>query len=142
MQNLNDLKTQAKRLRASLEAQGKSVSHSEALELVAKQLGYRDWNTLYASVGNRVAPAPVALGDRVRGTYLGQPFDGDVIGVQSLSGGRARVTLEFDDPVDVVTFDSFSAFRKRISATVDEKGRTKERTSDGAPQLELKALRR
>jgi hypothetical protein len=142
MQNLNDLKTQAKRLRASLEAQGKPVSHSEALELVARQLGYRDWNTLHASVGDRAAPAPVALGDRVHGTYLGQPFDRDVIGVQSLSQGRMRVTLEFDDPVDVVTFDSFSAYRKRVSATVDEKGRTKERTSDGTPQLQLRVKAR
>jgi len=141
MRSRDDLKAQAKRLRDTLSAQGKPVSHSEALELVAKQLGYRDWNTLHAAVGNRPAP-PLTLGDRVRGTYLGQPFDGDVIGVQSLTGGRVRVTLEFDDPVDVVKFDSFSAFRKRVSATVNADGRTAERTSDGKPQLELKVVTR
>ncbi len=141
MHSLEELKAQAKRLRGTLNAQGKPVSHSQALELVARQLGYRDWNTLHASTGNRPAPPPVALGDRVRGTYLGQPFDGDVIGVQSLTGGRLRVTLEFDDPVDVVKFDSFSAFRRRVSATVNSDGRTTERTSDGAPQLELKVVK-
>jgi len=141
MHSLDELKTQAKRLRGTLNAQGKPVSHSEALELVAKQLGYRDWNTLHASVGNRPAPPAVALGDRVRGTYLGQAFDGDVIGVQTLGGGRVRVTLEFDDPVDVVKFESFSAFRKRVTATVNDRGQTAEKTSDGAPQLELKVVR-
>jgi len=140
MHSLEELKAQAKRLRGTLAAQQKPVSHSEALELVAKQMGYRDWNTLHASIGNRPAPPPVALGDRVRGTYLGQPFDGDVIGVQSLSGGRLRVTLEFDDPVDVVKFNSFSAYRRRVSATVNSDGRTTEKTSDGAPQLELKVV--
>lgn len=141
MHSLDDLKAQAKRLRTTLEAQGNPVSHSEALELVARQLGYRDWNTLHAAVGNRPKPGPVTLGDRVRGTYLGQPFDGEVIGVESLSPGRLRVTLEFDEPVDVVKFDSFSAFRRRVSATVDESGRTKEKTSDGVPQMELKVVR-
>lgn len=141
MQTLNDLKAQARRLRDSLATQGKPVSHSDALELVAKQLGYRDWNTLHAAVGNRPAP-PVTLGDRVRGTYLGQRFDGDVIGVQALAGGRVRVTLEFDDPVDVVKFDSFSAFRKRVTATVNDRGLTAEKTSDGKPQLELKVVAR
>lgn len=140
MHNLEELKAQAKRLRGTLEAQGKPVSHSEALELIARQLGFRDWNTLHASIGNRPAPPPVALGDRVHGTYLGQAFDGDVIGVHTLTGGRLRVTLEFDDPVDVVKFDSFSAYRRRVSATVNNDGRTMERTSDGAPQLELKVV--
>ena len=41
-------KDQAKRLRASLAGRGVEVSHSEALELVARQHGARDWNTLAA----------------------------------------------------------------------------------------------
>ena len=44
----SDPKAMARRLRAELVARGLDVSHSEALELVAHQLGARDWNTLSA----------------------------------------------------------------------------------------------
>ena len=51
--------------------------------------------------------------------------------------GRYRLTLDLDEPVDVVTFDSFSAFRKRVHCTIDETGRTIEKTSNGRPHVEL-----
>jgi catechol 2,3-dioxygenase-like lactoylglutathione lyase family enzyme len=41
-------KQMAKHLRASLEQHHQPVSHSTALELVAQQLGYKDWNTASA----------------------------------------------------------------------------------------------
>ena len=41
-------KQMAKHLRASLERHHQPVSHSTALELVAQQLGYKDWNTASA----------------------------------------------------------------------------------------------
>ncbi len=133
---LEDLKQQAKRLRAGLGEDGDFISHSESLELVAKQYGMRDWNTLHAAVGNR-PPPPISVGARINGHYLGQAFVGEVLGVQSLSPGRTRITIELDDPVDVVTFDSFSAFRRRISATINSDGKTTEKTSNGVPQLVL-----
>ena len=79
------------------------------------------------------------LGSRVRGHYLGQPFDAKVLGVQALTAqpGHYRLTLHFDEPVDVVTFESFSAFRQRVNCTVDETGRTAAKTSNGRPHLEL-----
>ncbi len=137
--SLDSLKDQAKRLRASLAQEGQTISHSRALELVAVQFGYRDWNTLHAAVGNRPPFNPYMLGSRVSGFYLGQPFTGSVLGVQSLGGDpeRYRLTLHFDDPVDVVTFDSFSAFRQRVHCNVDTTGRTAQKTSNGRPQVEL-----
>ncbi len=45
-----DPKSMAKRLRASLADRGVELTHSEALELVARQHGARDWNTLAAQV--------------------------------------------------------------------------------------------
>ena len=137
--SLDTLKDQAKRLRARFADEMQPVSHSRALELIAAQYGFRDWNTLHAAVGNRPPFDPWMLGSRVRGTYLGQPFDAEVIGVQALTAqpGRYRMTLHFDTPVDVVTFDSFSAFRQRVNCTVDETGRTPEKTSNGRPHLEL-----
>lgn len=129
------LKTQARRLRQALAEDGDFITHSEALELLAKQLGYRDWNTLHAAVGNR--PSPPQLGERVSGAYLGQDFSGEIIGVESLSAGRHRVTIIFDEAVDVVTFDSFSAFRKRVTAIISDDGASAEKTSDGRPQMEI-----
>ena len=137
--SLDALKDQAKRLRARFADEGETISHSRALELVAAQYGYRDWNTLHAAAGNRPPFNPWMLGSRVRGHYLGQPFDAEVLGVQALTGqpGRYRMVLHFDEPVDVVTFDSFSAFRQRVNCTVDETGRTMAKTSNGRPHLEL-----
>ncbi len=133
--SLDALKAQAKRLRQALADDGDFISHSEALELLAKQMGFRDWNTLHAAIGNR--PTPPQLGARVYGAYLGQDFSGEIIGVETLSGGRHRVTIDFDEPVDVVTFESFSAFRKRVTAVVGEDGRSAEKTSNGRPQMEI-----
>lgn len=137
--SLEALKDQAKRLRTSLHSQGNDVSHSKSLELIAAQFGFRDWNTLHAAVGNRPPLNPYMLGSKVRGHYLGQPFEAEILGVQTVGAGssRYRLTLNFDEPVDVVTFDSFSAFRKRVNCTVDGTGRTSERTSNGRPHLEL-----
>jgi hypothetical protein len=136
---LDALKDQARRLRKRFVDDGQAIGHARALELIAAQYGFRDWNTLHAKVGNRPPFNPWMLGARVRGHYLGQPFDAEVRGVQALSAepGRYRLTLHFDEPVDVVTFESFSAFRQRVSCTVDETGRSRERTSDGRPHLEL-----
>ena len=72
------------------------------------------------------------------GHYLGQGFEADVIGVQILATpGRYRITLDFDEPVDVVTFASFSSFRKRVSCVIDRHGVTAEKISDGRPHLRL-----
>lgn len=137
--SLEALKDQAKRLRNRLQAEGQAVSHSKSLELIAVQMGFRDWNTLHARVGNRPPFNPYMLGSKLSGYYLGQPFEAEILGVQSLGGSpeRYRLTLHFDQPVDVVTFESFSAFRQRIHCNVDETGRTTEKTSNGRPQVEL-----
>ncbi|SLN76797.1 glyoxalase superfamily protein [Oceanibacterium hippocampi] len=137
--SLEDLKDQARRLRAELARSGQDISHGRALELIASQHGFRDWNTLHARVGNGPPVCPVKPGDRVAGQYLGQDFKGEVVGVQILAGAsRYRIAVHFDEPVDVVTFESFSNFRRRVSCTIDETGRTQERTSNGKPHMVLK----
>lgn len=134
--SLDAAKTQAKALRAALAADGRDISHAEALELVARTHGCRDWNTFHARAGNR-PHCPVVLGQIVEGRYLKQPFLAEVIGVRELSEGRYEVELDLDQPVDVVTFDSFSNFRKRIRKVVGPDGRSFDTTSDGAPHLRL-----
>jgi len=63
--SLDSLKTQAKSLRQSLAETGHNVSHAQSLELLAKQLGHRDWNTLHAKVGN-APPVLFQVGQTVR----------------------------------------------------------------------------
>ena len=133
---MESAKAQARALRLALEAEGREISHSGALELVAKSHGYRDWNTLHAAFGNGPVP-PVVLGQVVEGGYLKQRFLAEVIGIVQLSPGRYEVTLQLDQPVDVVTFDSFSNFRSRIRKVVGSDGRSFDVTSDGVPHLVL-----
>lgn len=138
--NILELKTQAKRLRQAMASRGTPLGHSAALELVAQSHGVRDWNTLSAQAG-RAAPAadkpPFAVGEPVRGRYLGQPFEGRLLSLTAMAGGFYRVVIHFDQPVDVVTFDSFSAFRRRITAVVDAKGVSPRKTSNGLPHLAI-----
>ncbi len=134
---LAELKVQAKSLRAALAGSGHAVSHSQSLELLARQLGHRDWNTLHASVGN-APPVPFHLGQQVAGSYLGQRFRGEIIGLREMAGGaHFQLTLRFDSPVDVIRFESMSNFRSQVSVVIDRTGRTLAKTSDGEPHLVL-----
>ena len=133
--NRDQAKAWARELRAELALAGTPISHAEALERVAHELGYRDWNTASARLSNE-PEIPLMVGDQVAGRYLKKPFTGRVLAVSELAGGTAfDVTLEFDEPVDVVEFDSFSAFRRRINATVSSGGVSFAKTSDGVPHL-------
>ena len=137
--SIDELKAQAKRLRQAMAERGGDIAHSAALELVAKQYGLCDWNTLSALAAkpNAVPSAPLAVGTAVRGRYLNQPFTGKVLALSEQSGGLHRITIHFDAPVDVVTFESFSAFRQRINAQIDANGISPRKTSDGVPHLVL-----
>jgi len=56
--------------------------------------------------------------------------------VASRSGTEGvQLTLQFDTPVDVVQFDSFSSFRSRVHGFVGPDGRSPRKTSDGVPHL-------
>ncbi|KAA1177957.1 hypothetical protein FP026_22405 [Rhizobium tropici] len=137
--SIDELKAQARRLRQAMAERGDDMSHSMALELVAKQHGLRDWNTLsaLATKSNDGPDAPFDVGSAVRGRYLNQPFTGKVLAMSAKSGGLYRITIHFDEPVDVVEFESFSAFRQRINAQVDADGISPRKTSNGVPHLVL-----
>lgn len=130
-----DLKTEAREYRAAQLEAGRPISNAQSLEMVARFHGFRDWNT-----ANGVLPVtrgPVfAVSQRVTGTYLKQTFAGTIIGVAALgSGDMFKLTIQFDEPVDVVAFESFSAFRHRVVVTVNRDGISPNRTSDGEPHL-------
>ncbi len=50
MRTYKDAKAMAKSLRDSLAAKSVSLSHSDCLEIVARQFGFVDWNTLSAKL--------------------------------------------------------------------------------------------
>ncbi|WP_102107875.1 glyoxalase superfamily protein [Oceaniglobus roseus] len=134
---LDTVKAQARALRQALEADGTPVSHAQALELVARQHRARDWNTLRARLAQRNAPPELALGDRVTGLYLGQAYSGEIIALSGPADLRT-VEIRLDRPVDTVRFASFSNWRHRIRGTVDAEGRSRRKTSDGAPQMTVR----
>ncbi|WP_198670679.1 glyoxalase superfamily protein [Oceanicella sp. SM1341] len=126
--------------------------HAQALELLARPHGARDWNTLHArladartggaeSAAQAVAPGPFRLDQRVRGLYLGQPFCGEIVALAATGESAFRLELALDSPVDTVRCARFPNLRRRIRATVGADGRSPRRTGDGAPQLILERAR-
>ena len=112
-----------------------ALSYGAALEQVAHDMGFRDWNTASARLSN----APDAcwqVGERVSGAYLKHAFAGRVHAVRELQDGAGyELTLHFDAPVDVVEWDSFSSHRQRVTAYVSPEGVSWTKTSDGVPHL-------
>lgn len=132
-----EAKARAKAIRAELTSQNITISHCAALERVAKEQGFDSWNVLSARLSNEPL-IPLQVGSRVSGTYLKQPFVGTVHGLQNLSaGGSFKIAIDFDEPVDVSAFESFSIFRTRIHATISPEHKSYTKTSDGAPHLEI-----
>lgn len=136
----SDLKAEARDWRAAQAGDGNTVTHSQALEMVSRFHGFRDWNTANAILPDTRAPL-FAVGQRVEGIYLKQAFSGTIIGVAALSSSDLfRLTVQFDEPVDVVTFESFSAFRQRVDVTVNREGISPSRTSDGQPHMTVRTV--
>ena len=136
---IDELKLQARRLRQAMNDHGDAISHSTALELIAKQYGMRDWNTLSALAAkmSNDTKLPLVIGATISGRYLNQTFTGKILTITERSDGLYEISIHFDKPVDVVTFESFSAFRQRITALVDHTGISPRKTSNGLSQLIL-----
>lgn len=132
---ISDLKTEAREYRAAQLDAGRPLTHAQSLEMVARFHGFRDWNTASGVLPITRGPT-FAVSQRIEGNFLKQPFTGTIIGVAALGAGDLfKLTVQFDTPVDVVTFDSFSAYRHRVDATVDRNGVSPSRTSDGEPHM-------
>jgi len=59
MRSFRDAKLMAKSLREAMAARQVPLSHSETLEIVARQFGYDDWNVLAAKIGEAAPEEPV-----------------------------------------------------------------------------------
>jgi len=129
-------RVQAKARARQLKAEhGTTLNLATALEIVAKEMGFRDWNTASARLSNG-PETNWQVGERVSGQYLKRPFTGRIHGVRELQAGSGyEVTIHFDEPVDVVDWESFSALRQRVKAFVSPEGVSWSKTSDGVPHL-------
>src|SRR5690554_735832 len=67
----SDLKAEARIWRAEQAEAGHPVTHSQALEMVARFHGFRDWNTASGVLPVTRGPA-YSVGQRVEGSYLKQ----------------------------------------------------------------------
>jgi hypothetical protein len=65
MPTIDQAKTMAKRLRSALASNTIEVTHGTGLELVAAQLGHRDWNTAAATLASD-QPGPLSFEQAVR----------------------------------------------------------------------------
>ena len=135
LQTVADAKSRAKALRSALAAMGTPITHTRALELVAHENGARDWNTLQAKL-SRVTLKPFTLNTTVTGRYMGQPFSGRIMALAK-AGANTQISIQLDEPVDTVRFESFSNLRRHIRGVVDPNGRSPRRTSDDKPHLFL-----
>lgn len=139
--SLDTLKSEAKALRAERAVAGTPLGHGQALEEVARRHGYRDWNTASAALPQS-APSPLQVGQRVAGTYLGQPFAGMLIGMHLLADMRHyEVTVKFDRPVNVSKSALMVIERQRVRATIGMDGVSLSRTSDGEPHMRIRRTR-
>jgi catechol 2,3-dioxygenase-like lactoylglutathione lyase family enzyme len=73
---IEEAKAMARRLRAAMDARGLAASHSETLELVAAQLGHRDWNSASAALGTE--------------SWEGARFTESIPVLRSLDEGKCR----------------------------------------------------
>ncbi|MDE0993453.1 MAG: glyoxalase superfamily protein [Rhodospirillales bacterium] len=57
--SITSLQAQAKRMRSKLGKGGHPISHSQSLEIIARQSGFKDWNTIFAVAGNNQQECPL-----------------------------------------------------------------------------------
>ena len=68
MRDFRDAKAMAQTLREALTAKSVSLTHSESLELIAKILGFPDWNVLAAKIQSERQPFATEPDTSARGT--------------------------------------------------------------------------
>jgi ribosomal protein S1 len=79
MRDFRDAKAMARTLREAVAAKGVTITNSAALELVARMLGQRDWNTLAAAIeASRLRDTAWARLERVHARN--EPVMGSIVG--------------------------------------------------------------
>lgn len=130
-------KSRAKKLRAYLQTQDVTLSHSQCLEATAQAEGFKDWNTYAArfqlaaeafaaeEVKTSPHPFPKQVGDSVSGTYRGAPFAGTLLGLElTKKPGVWRIKMRFDTPVALPSHPDLKLTRQQVRLTVNDDGQS------------------
>lgn len=112
MLNYSDAKTMAKALRLALAERRLDISHSDSLELVARQFGFANYNMLSARIAGDARVPALPEGWIVTG--LGRPNLYRVGTDPALPGAIKIETLDKAAEVDI---DAFSSLMQSIAAT-------------------------
>ncbi len=116
MYSFLDAKSMAKTLRQLLAERGWSISHSESLELVAKQFGVPNWNVLAARI-EKVQPSGPEL-ELPEGWLVTGQTDKKLfrLGVDPATPGVALIESRFSRNSGIEMDGQFAAFMQSISA--------------------------
>jgi hypothetical protein len=101
MRDFRDAKVMAQTLREALSAKSISITHSESLELVAKILGFHDWNVLAAKIQSELQLSTIEAGASAR--KANSPADC----VQDNQSGKSAPQEVF---VDAAILDGYAGF--------------------------------
>lgn len=133
-------KGRAKRLRSYLAELDISLTHAHSLEAIAKEDGFRDWNTYAANpplgMAENDVPARATqrdnqmasrlkfhVGDRIKGQYRGALYAGTILGLEKTDGGPVwRIKIQFDDPVQIGKSTALNLTRQRIRSMINADG--------------------
>lgn len=137
---VDQAKSDARLLRMQLRAQGQPASHGNCLEMVAHSHGYKDWNALRAVLVRKLA-VDWMVGGRIQGLYRRHAFTATIASVNKVGRDCFHVKIRLDKAIDVVSFASFSNFRKTICTVVDASGASLEKDSTGQSQLRISVWR-
>lgn len=143
--NTTDFKQQARRLRQALGEEGILISHGKALDLIARQSGTRDWNTLSAhntkvdTVQVEDDAAPYRVSQRVSGMFHSTAFEARIIGVEeTIKPDLWRITLQFDPAINVAVSPNLSMLRRRFTVIVGADGKARRLTGSETGNIALK----
>ena len=149
--SLKKTKGRAKRLRSYLASQDFEITYAQSLEAVAQEDGFRDWNTLSASLlaasdparsdseeKNAASALGFHVGDRVCGTYRGGDFTGTILGLEKTDGAPVwRIKIQFDEPVHLNPDGLLDLTRLRVRLMINADGTSVnlKGTPDGQMQM-------
>ncbi len=118
MLHFSDSKAMARTLRAALAERHINITHSDTLEIVARQFGFANWNMLAARIENDANPPVLPPGWRTSGS--GRP-DIYRVGLDPAEPGAVRIaTVERSG---VIEADHFASLMQSILAD-DYRGKT------------------
>ncbi|MDN3713517.1 glyoxalase superfamily protein [Paracoccus cavernae] len=119
MHSFMDAKILAKNLRHSLASNGVERSHSECLELIAEQFGFRDWNQLSAHIAATDSRMSADNPPLPNGWKITRHTDRTFyrIGINASQPGVAQIACRVERNCGIVLpADSFGVMMQSISA--------------------------